>query len=306
MEPTTSSSPSPPQDTDIDAEPMAHENGTSIPKMKEKSLRLFNHWPFDFYAVYALARLLPPYTRLAVLVFCGMELLWSIFIMILNQKFYEYSTKIFPIAYSMFIYTESKDKNDSFAWTKNDLHELTMYQHKLMYLWFISTIIVIYCVLCMILQFFTFETRNSGKQTMCMQKPRMGYIMAPILFVLMLISFGLLLCEYWTFGAYYDLFQTLFSNSLQEEKFLGEIEKNLDCVLDEDEENTGAWLCVTAIQRALLNPKWLTWILRIYVVWHVLMAILAIFFNKKIRMFKKKDEKDDTNIEHDPKEPLLI
>ena len=75
-----------------------------------------------------------------------------------------------------------------------------------------------------------------------MRKPMLGYIMAPILFLLMLIAFGLLLCQYYTFGSYYNLFQSLFMNSLLEEKFLGEIEENLDCVLDEDEENIGAWV----------------------------------------------------------------
>jgi membrane protein insertase Oxa1/YidC/SpoIIIJ len=90
-----------------------------------------------------------------------------------------------------------------------------------------------------------------------MRKPMLGYTMAPILLVLMSIAFGLLLCQYYTFGFYYNLFQTLFSNSLQEEKFLSEIEFNLDCILDEDEENTGAWVSVNmhSPHSSLVVPK---------------------------------------------------
>ena len=65
MQPTTSSN-NDHLENDLEVESSQHENGVKFEQIKEKTQGLFLYWPFDYYIVSFLARILPPYTRLAV------------------------------------------------------------------------------------------------------------------------------------------------------------------------------------------------------------------------------------------------
>jgi hypothetical protein len=83
-----------------------------------------------------LKQYLPPYYPAAIFFFCGIELLWSAFCMAINQKFWQLSSSIFPIAYRIFNDTVSKGvPTDNFNWNQVHYSQLEMYQYKLALMW---------------------------------------------------------------------------------------------------------------------------------------------------------------------------
>lgn len=82
-----------------------------------------------------LKRYLPIYYPTAIFFFCGIELLWSAFCMAINQKFWQLSSSIFPIAYRIFNDTLSKGVHENFVWTNAEYYQLELYQYKLALMW---------------------------------------------------------------------------------------------------------------------------------------------------------------------------
>uniref|UniRef100_A0A914C4D3 Uncharacterized protein n=1 Tax=Acrobeloides nanus TaxID=290746 RepID=A0A914C4D3_9BILA len=202
---------------------------------------------------FRLEGFLPPYTRHGIFFFCGMELAWNAFIMAINQKFLDLATKILPVSYKMFDDTVAKN-NKGFIWSDVELVQLNMYQTKLYCMWTVSTIIILYAMLCCVPQFCVTEDRNGKDITFCIKRPIVGYLMAPVLVILILMGIGVFLWQWLSCQSDYELFRSLFKKSVKEERFLSELEFRLNCIADEKElHRNGSSYWVSRIERSTIS-----------------------------------------------------
>ncbi|KAI6179733.1 hypothetical protein M3Y98_00642300 [Aphelenchoides besseyi] len=231
-------------------------------------------------------RYLPPFHRSGIFFFCGLEFAWNAFVMAINQKFWDLSTKIFPTAYKMFNDTLAKGEPRDFVWTEVEYTQLQFYQYKLTCMWLCSTVTILYCMLSIVPQFCTLEQADGTEVTFCVKKPRMsttntlirnrflgiGYLMAPILLILIVVCGCCVTWQWWSCQEDFDLFQSLFQRAQKEEIFLSELENQLLCITDDDREGVGiTWRCDSMISRSMLNRSWMDPILISYFVVHVIM-----------------------------------
>lgn len=103
-------------------------------------------------------------------------------------------------------------------------------------MWFISTIVILYSMLCVVPQFCEVEEVSGQQRTWCMKKPVLGYLMAPILIFLIFVCTIILTWQWSTCDNDAALFHRLFRHSLKEEKYLSVIERELNCITDDDKE----------------------------------------------------------------------
>jgi len=123
-------------------------------------------------------------------------------------------------------------------------------------MWFASTFVVLFSMLCIVPQFCTTEENTGEEITYCIKKPKIGYVLAPMLLFLVLLMGGILTWQWATCESDYQLFQTLFRQSQKEESFLSELEHRLNCILDDDKEVL-LKECDYTIDHSILNSKWL-------------------------------------------------
>jgi hypothetical protein len=243
----------------------------------------------------------PPYAKYAIFLACGLEVLYHAFLMAINQKFFEMASKIFPVAFQMFNDTVRRGghHNVDFHWTDREMAQLNLYQTKLILMWFFSTVTILFSMVCVVPQFCEFEEASGQHRTWCMKKPKLGYIMAPIFIGLAFIGFSLLTWQWMTCQADSDLFHELFKNSLKEESYLSVLERELDCITDDDKEvELTDWLnqlnpteltissapvrsCKKLIESSMLNNQWLDPLFIVYIVFHLLIVSLFGFFNQE-------------------------
>ncbi|KAI6222220.1 hypothetical protein M3Y95_00961600 [Aphelenchoides besseyi] len=244
-------------------------------------------------------RYLPPFHRSGIFFFCGLEFAWNAFVMAINQKFWDLSTKIFPTAYKMFNDTLAKGEPRDFVWTEVEYTQLQFYQYKLTCMWLCSTVTILYCMLSIVPQFCTLEQADGTEVTFCVKKPRIGYLMAPILMILIVACGCCVTWQWLTCQKDFDLFQSLFQRAQKEEIFLSELENQLLCITDDDREGVGiTWRCDSMISRSMLNRSWMDPILISYFVVHVIMFAGFGFANKH---WKKTETPSKTLVEENGK-----
>ncbi|VDK28115.1 unnamed protein product [Gongylonema pulchrum] len=205
---------------------------------------------------------LPPYHKYGVFLLCGFELFVSSLSMAVAQKYYELCTILFPI--SIYMFDDTKQKQiPGFVWT--DRERNILHRQKLLLLWCTSTLTVFLSMALIMPYFFSFSIRRIRLLIM--------YILALVFACAVAVNGAVLVWLYITAPADNKLFYDLFDSSVKEEIYLTEIEKQLDCISDDDKE---------------LDPtvKWLKPLLIIWIVGHVLTAFLFGFANKGLPCLK--------------------
>ncbi|CAD5208681.1 unnamed protein product [Bursaphelenchus xylophilus] len=239
---------------------------------------------------------LPPYFRVGIFFFCGLELAWNAFVMAINQKFWDLSTKIFPVAFKMFNDTLLKGEPRDFVWTVVERNQLDMYQYKLTLMWLCSTITILYSMLCIVPQFCTMQQSDDSEITFCVKKPVLGYVMAPFLLVLVFFCGCALTWQWFTCEEDHSLFQNLFGRAQKEETFLSELETQLNCNTDDDKEVLGVWRCEDMVNRAMLDARWLDPLVYSFIICHIVMLFGFCIANREWEwrdvLFWKKEKKD--------------
>ncbi|KAI6174837.1 hypothetical protein M3Y97_00965800 [Aphelenchoides bicaudatus] len=249
-------------------------------------------------------RFRPPFYPASIFFFCGLEFAWNAFVMAINQKFWDLSTKIFPTAFKIFNDTLAKGEPADFQWTSAEYAQLQMYQYKLASMWLCSTITILYAMLCIVPQFCTLEKSDGTEVTFCVKKPILGYIMAPFLILLIILCGSILTWQWFTCQNDYDLFQNLFNRSHKEESFLSELENQLNCESDDDKETSVLWKCDSLISRSVLNRSWLDPLIYSFIGCHLLMFVGFSFVNREWGSSNNSliaVEEDET-----PKKPSII
>ncbi|KAI1724713.1 hypothetical protein Ddc_05964 [Ditylenchus destructor] len=239
-------------------------------------------------------RLLPPYYKYAIFFFCGIELTYSAFLMAINQKFWELSEKIFPSAFRMFDDTVLKGEPEDFSWDTTALLQLIMYQNKLKYMWVTSTLVVLFSMFCIVPQFCSFE-EGDDEITYCVKKPAIGYVLAPMLILLVAVMGAILTWQWATCESDTQLFQTLFRQSQKEEAFLSELEQKLNCILDDDKEVESTWECDNTVDRSILNSRWLN---PLFFSFFLIHAFLVLGFSLINREFGKRNRSQSISRNH--------
>jgi len=226
-------------------------------------------------------RLLPPYYKYGVFAFCGLELLYSALVMAINQKFWDLSSKMLPIAYRMFNDTVYKGEPSDFRWSPVEYSQLQRYQDKLAAMWLSSTLVILFSMLCVVPQFCTTEDHKTDREiTYCVKRPTLGWIMAPVL-AFLIVAMGILLTWQWlTCDADAALFFLLFQQAQKEEEFLTDFELQLRCTLDDDKEIGGNWACDNTIDRSMLNSRWVDPLFYGFFACHTLMGVGMVIFNR--------------------------
>lgn len=206
--------------------------------------------------------------------------------MAINQKFWDLSEKIFPSAFKMFDDTVLKGEPDDFGqqWDSVALLQLNTYQNKLKYMWLTSTLVVLFSMLCIVPQFCTTE-EGDGEVTYCIKKPAIGYVLAPMLILSVLVMGSILTWQWATCESDTQLFQTLFRQSQKEEAFLSELEQKLNCILDDDKEVESTWECDNTVDRSILSSRWLN---PLFLSFFLIHAFLILGFSLSNREFGKR------------------
>uniref|UniRef100_A0AC34QB32 Uncharacterized protein n=1 Tax=Panagrolaimus sp. JU765 TaxID=591449 RepID=A0AC34QB32_9BILA len=186
------------------------------------------------------------------------------------------------------------------------------YQTKLIFMWFISTVVILYSMLCVVPQFCEVEEVSGEQRTWCMKKPMLGYLMAPILIFLIFICATILTWQWSTCDDDAALFHRLFRYSLKEEKYLSVIERELNCITDDDKESFDEeWLqsadnsvsptenalpvrsCSMLIEASMLTKSWLNPLYIVFIAYHIFIVFLFGFFNEEKFKYPWEKSTDD-------------
>ncbi|KAE9552243.1 hypothetical protein FO519_004552 [Halicephalobus sp. NKZ332] len=264
---------------------------------------------------FSLKRVFPPYAKFAIFFACGLEVFYHAFVMAINQKFFEISSKIFPVAFQMFNDTDKRggvvfEDGTPYRWSDVELAKLNLYQTKLILMWFISTCTILYSMLCVVPQFCEMEESSGKNRTWCMKKPILGYVMAPVLVVLIFLC-GIILTWQWaTCQSDADLFHKLFRHALKEEKYLSVIERELNCHTDDDKEVVDLnWApgdnsaiestlpvrgCNMLVEASMPTQSWLDPLYFTFIFYHLLILVLFGYLNNEKLCGKQNDEDEST------------
>lgn len=220
---------------------------------------------------------LPPYYKYSVFLLCGFELFVSALSMAIAQKYYELCTILFPISMQMFDDTKQK-QIPGYVWTSHERNILHRHEQKLLLLWCTSTAAVFLSMALIIPFFFKFTNPKTARQRKV--RKLMMYILALVFTSTVLLNGAVIVWLYITAPADNKLFYKLFDNSMKEEIFLTEIEKQLDCISDDDKELDPTVECDNTINRSVISRKWLKPLLIIWITGHALTVFLFGFANK--------------------------
>uniref|UniRef100_A0A915EG68 Uncharacterized protein n=1 Tax=Ditylenchus dipsaci TaxID=166011 RepID=A0A915EG68_9BILA len=215
-------------------------------------------------------RFRPPYFKYAIFFFCGIELVFSALLMAINQKFWDLADKIFPTAYLMFDDTVLKGEPEDFMWGEPQLLQLNDTRRNSNTCGFPPPL-----------------GKRWRRGDNLHEKTLIGYILAPILILLVLVMSSILVWQLVTCDSDSQLFSTLFRQCQKEETFLTELEHRLNCILDDDKEVDGNWECDNTIDRSILSRKWLNPLFFGFCLCHAFMLLGFSLLNKDFSANRK-------------------
>ncbi|CAI4223914.1 unnamed protein product [Auanema sp. JU1783] len=236
-------------------------------------------------------KLLPPYYKYSVFLFVGFEFIYSAVVLAISEAYYKSAALVLPIAYEIFDDTVQKQVPD-FDWTPAEKHQLEMYMTKMLFMWAISTVGVIVCMLIIIPQFFDFNDKRGNPSHLCLVRRKIGWALFYIVAIYVLV---LGLSVYWAWldcGKAVQSFHDHFTKSEKEEQFLTILEEKLECTTDDDKE-----LCEQNIRMSFISDLWIDLLFYTYVAGHSIAFLAIPFFNKQLI----KPDDDDIFVTDDKK-----